>query len=82
MDKISKALKKFTPKERIWVKFVLGNIQSNNFQGLDIKKLKGWDDIFRVRKGDIRIIYKLDSIKKIHILTIGRRKENTYKKGT
>ena len=68
MDKISKALKKFTPKERIWVKFVLGNIQSNNFQGLDIKKLKGWDDIFRVRKGDIRIIYKLDSIKRFTFL--------------
>ena len=79
MDKIKKALQKLTPKERKWVKEILRQLEAGQKMNLDIKKLKGRDDIFRVRKGDIRIIYRVDANGKLFILTIEKRKENTYK---
>lgn len=79
MDKISKALKKFTEKERNQIKQILQKINSGDFKNLDIKKLKGRDDIFRVRYGKIRIIYRVDADKNIFILMIERRNDNTYR---
>ena len=78
MDKIQKALNKLTLREKNTAKLILEKIQKQNFSGLDVKKLKGRDNIFRVRKGSLRIIYRLDK-KDIFILTIERRSETTYK---
>jgi mRNA-degrading endonuclease RelE of RelBE toxin-antitoxin system len=77
MDAIEKALKKFSEQERIWSKEIVNKIFSGDMKGLDVKKLQGRDDIFRVRKGDIRIIYQKKD-KLVFILDIGRRKEKTY----
>ena len=79
MDKIEKALRRLTEKERAWVKAILRQLQAGDVSALRIKKLKGREDIFRVRKGDIRIIYRKDSTGNIFVLTIDRRRENTYK---
>jgi mRNA-degrading endonuclease RelE of RelBE toxin-antitoxin system len=78
VDKIEKALQKLTDKERKWVKDIIERLSSRKIRGLDIKKLKGREDIFRVRKSDIRIIYRLAPDDKIYILAIERRHENTY----
>ncbi len=78
VDKIEKALKKLTEKERKVLKSILTNIQKEKTRGLDIKKLKGRDDIFRVRKGRIRIIFRKKS-ENISILSIERRSGKTYK---
>lgn len=77
MDKIEKALKRFHEKERFWIKDILTRLQHGNFKGLDIKKLRGREDIFRIRKGDIRIIYRFKE-KKFFVLAIERRNEKTY----
>jgi mRNA-degrading endonuclease RelE of RelBE toxin-antitoxin system len=77
MDPIEKALKKLTPKVRDQVKNILVALASKEFQSLDIKKLKGRDDIFRVRKGGLRIIYR-KSGSAISILSIEHRSEKTY----
>ena len=79
MDKIEKALGKLGQKEREWVKRILVELQKGNTRGLDLKKLKGRDDIFRVRKGNIRIIYRIVAGGAVFVLTIERRKEDTYK---
>ena len=79
MDKIAKALKRLNPKERKLVKETLYKIKKENFEGLQIKKLKKRDDIFRVRKGNLRILYRKKK-DKISILAIERKSENTYKK--
>lgn len=79
MDKIEKALQKLTEKERGRVKEVLTCLSSGKTEGLDIKKLKGREDIFRIRKSDIRIIYRLVAGGKIFILAIERRREDTYR---
>jgi len=78
MDKIKKALRKLSQKERNRIKEVLKKINQAETRSLDLKKLKGYSDIFRVRKGDLRIIYRQTG-KQIFILRIERRKEKTYK---
>lgn len=77
MDKISKSLSKLTPKEQKQVKSILARLNRGDKSGLDIKKLKGREDIFRIRKGNIRIIYKTDK-KSIFVLAIERRNDTTY----
>lgn len=79
MDKIGKALIKLTSKEREWVKTILSVLSTNNINSLDIKKLKERNDIFRVRKGKIRILYRINERGGIYILKISRRNEKTYK---
>jgi len=78
MDKISKALKKFSAKERELVEIILKKIKKSDFRNLKIKKLKKWENIYRIRKGNIRIIYRIKS-KEIMLLTIEKRSSNTYK---
>jgi mRNA-degrading endonuclease RelE of RelBE toxin-antitoxin system len=78
MDPIKKALAKLSLKERIVIKSVLGRLISGETNGMDIKKLKDRDDIFRVRKGDMRIIYQKQN-GQIILLAIKRRNEATYK---
>ncbi len=78
MDKISKALKKFNPKEQKNVQQILLKIKNNSLAGLNIEKLKAYNNIFRVKKGNIRIIYRIDHNKNIFIITIERRSDKTY----
>ncbi len=78
MDKIAKALKKLTSGEKEIVKTILIKINCRDFSGLDLKKLKGRQDIYRIRKGKIRIIFLIDKNKKISVLTIERKNDNTY----
>lgn len=77
MDKIAKALAKLSDKERLRIKQALEKLFSKKVVGLDIKKLKDRDDIFRLRVGDLRIIYRVKQ-NKIFILAISRRSEKTY----
>ena len=77
MDKISKALKKCNDKERDRIKNALILIREGNISGLDIKKLKGSEKIFRVRVGDMRIIYEMQN-NDIKVISIKRRGDTTY----
>ncbi len=79
VDKVAKAVQKFTSKEKQTVKGILGKIENWDFQGLNVKKLEGREDVFRVRKGRIRIIYRLNQNREIFILAIERRSEKTYR---
>ena len=78
-DKIEKALKRFSNRERRWVKEILEALDSTELRGLDIVKLKGRDDIYRVRKGDVRVIFRRYD-HKIFALSIERRSEKTYRR--
>ena len=78
MDKIEKALKKLSEKERKIVKEIIGRLVRYDTVGLNISKLKGHNDIFRARKGNLRIIYRQVK-KEIFILAIERRSEKTYR---
>lgn len=74
MDKIEKALKKLSPKERKQFGQLLLLIKQGKLEKLDVKKLSGHKDIYRVRKGKYRVIFRIDTKKdKISILTLERR---------
>jgi mRNA-degrading endonuclease RelE of RelBE toxin-antitoxin system len=77
-DKISKALAKFSTKERQLVKEILLQLQANDLAGLQITKLKSHQDIFRVKKGRLRVIYQQLN-KTTKILAIERCSEKTYR---
>lgn len=77
-DKIKKLLSKLSPKEREIIKLLIMRVKLDDIEGLDIKLLKGHADLFRVRKGRLRIVYrKTKSL--FLIVRIDRRNEKTYK---
>ncbi|MBI2096853.1 MAG: type II toxin-antitoxin system RelE/ParE family toxin [Candidatus Sungbacteria bacterium] len=78
MPDLNKQLRKFSPKERFEAERLVSRIASRNLAGLDCKKLKGYRSLFRVRKGSIRIIFEFRD-KGANILSIERRREDTYK---
>ncbi len=57
---------------------VLERIKHGILADLDIKKLKGYDNYFRVRKGKTRIIFHLDINGQPVIKRVERRGDNTY----
>ncbi|MFA6340643.1 MAG: hypothetical protein WCX27_00165 [Candidatus Paceibacterota bacterium] len=77
-DKIEKFLFKLSAKELEFVENVLLKISSGNHIGLNVKKLEGQSDIFRVKKGRFRIIFEMDK-SHIEIIDVGRRNEKTYR---
>lgn len=79
MDKITKFLKKLTPTELDSTLDLLEKIKKREIIGLNIKKLKGYESIFRARKGSIRILYRADAKGDYHLLDIRRKNEKTYK---
>jgi len=78
MEKILKFLSKLTFKEREDISRLLIKVRSGNINGLDIKKLKGYKDLFRLRKGNFRVVYKKNS-DEFEVLKVYKRDDNTYK---
>jgi len=77
MHKIDKFLAKLDAKRREKILAVLLQIQSGNFQNLDIKKLKGEASIYRVRAGQCRIKFETTQ-KGINVTDIDFKNDNTY----
>ena len=77
MDNIEKLLRKIRPYDRSIILLALQQIFRRDFTGLDLKKLKGYLHIFRVRVGNYRIIY-FDDGQEIILKAIKRRDESTY----
>lgn len=79
MDSITKLLRKLSAKEREHLEKVLVALLSGKISSLDIKKLTGVDNVYRVRVGSLRVIFQKQG-DDIQILEISRRNENTYGK--
>ena len=75
-DKIKKLLAKLTPEERELVKLLILRIKLGDTIGLNIKLLSGHVNLFRVRKGRLRIVYRKNH-KEFSIVRIDRRNEKT-----
>lgn len=77
MHKIDKFLVKLDAERRQKILSTLLQIQSGNFENLDIKKLKDKTSQYRVRVGQCRI--KFEATKNgINIIDIGFKNDNTY----
>lgn len=77
-DKIKKMLAKLTASEREMLKLTILRIKMDDTYGLDIKRLQGHSDLFRVRRGKLRIVYRKNS-EVFQVMRIDRRNEKTYK---
>ena len=77
-DKIKKMLAKLSPKERQHVKLLILRLKLDDTEGLDIKWLKGHAGLLRVRKGNLRIVYRKNAAQFL-IVRIDRRDKDTYK---
>ena len=77
MDKITKFLLRLTPKERERVNEVMGDLVKGTLHAYERKKMKGYANLYRIRVGDIRIVY-LEIAGERRILLIDRRNDNTY----
>ncbi|KKS96501.1 MAG: hypothetical protein UV75_C0008G0016 [Candidatus Giovannonibacteria bacterium GW2011_GWA1_43_15] len=78
MDRVAKFLKKLLPAEKGMLEDIIAKVLAHDFLGLDVKKLKGEENKFRVRKGRIRVIF-IKNGDNILILSVERRGDTTYK---
>lgn len=77
-DRIDKFLLKLESKERQRLINLIERIVHGEHRGLDVKKLHGTKDVYRVRMGSIRIIYRMIQ-NVIMIIAIERRSDTTYR---
>ena len=78
MPSLKKLLSKFSKGEQKTIESLIESVFSLNWKNLDIKKLKGHQNFFRIRKGNLRIIFSKEK-REIFIIAIERRNETTYK---
>jgi len=79
MDTLDKFVKKLSLQERTKLKEVIQQVLSGDIKNLDIKKLKGHVNIFRIRVGNHRIVFTNEQ-GITRIIFIGRKSDVTYKK--
>jgi mRNA-degrading endonuclease RelE of RelBE toxin-antitoxin system len=78
MERIDKILKILQADERERVILCVEKILAGDISLLDIKKLKGQKYFYRVRMGDLRIIFTKKG-NNVRVVAIERRGENTYR---
>lgn len=74
MDKIQKILDKLTKKKRKTILEIWQKIINNDIANLKQKKLTGFSNYYRIRSGDLRLIYKVEDNKNI-LINIDYRKD-------
>lgn len=78
MGKIEKQLRKIPSRYRERVFVAIAHIMARDFSALGRKQLKGFENIFRIRIGNYRIIYHDDG-EHIILKAVIKRNENTYR---
>jgi len=78
MDRVNKLIRKLSEKERVKVIRAIELILVGDIARLDVKKLKGEKNIFRVRVRDLRIIFAYEK-NLPRIISVDRRNDTTYR---
>lgn len=79
MDRLDKELRKLTRKELERVDGVLARIERGLIDELQVKQLKGYAHVYRVRVGRLRVIYTMHSTGVVELLAVRRRDNQTYR---
>lgn len=58
MDKIEKFIKRLNKKQTKGIEKALLDIVILDLKDYDIKKMKGFKDLYRIRMGEIRIVFR------------------------
>ncbi|MBL7045298.1 MAG: hypothetical protein ISR98_01730 [Parcubacteria group bacterium] len=78
MDKVSKFLKRLSKQERLKLRTVIKSVLDGKIKDLDVKKLSGYQNIFRVRVGDMRVVFE-NNDGSMNLIFVGRKSDKTYK---
>lgn len=78
-DKIAKLLAGLSPKQLSLLRPVIAKIVANNLEGLDVTALKGHRGMYRVRVGNLRVVFTRLPDQPPMIILIAKRNEKTYK---
>ena len=78
-DKIEKFRRKLDARRRAVLDDILARIAVGDFASLDITKLQGEVDRYRVRKGNIRLQFSLDENRRAIEIDLDFRGEGTYR---
>ncbi len=76
-SELEKFLARVTEKEKKFLGAIIEKIVDGNLKNLDVKKLSGHDGIFRVRKGNFRVMFMVTKTD-VKIISIERRSDTTY----
>lgn len=79
MGKLEQELRKLSKKELQQLDAVLEKLQQGKFDTLHVKKLKGAEDLYRVRIGTIRITYSITKSGEMRLHAVRKRSEKTYR---
>ncbi len=79
MQRIERFIGRLDRKRRASVGEIVARIVADDLSSLDVKKLKGSRPLYRVRVGDIRIIFEKGKSGSA-ILAIEWRSDTTYKR--
>ena len=79
MDKINKALLRLPDKQRQLLLAAFARVVAGNTDGLDIKKLRGHSDLYRLRVGDSRLVYRVEPSMEPVVVFVGKRDDQTYR---
>jgi mRNA-degrading endonuclease RelE of RelBE toxin-antitoxin system len=78
MDKIDKFLCKVDKNEYAKIMRAISDVLEHKTSSYDVRKLRGHQDVYRIRIGSTRIIFR-QLTDDIEVLDIGRRSEKTYR---
>jgi mRNA-degrading endonuclease RelE of RelBE toxin-antitoxin system len=78
MDKLEKAIAKLPKEHRKVFDDLSRKLLHRDLTGLNIARLKGYKDVFRLKRGRLRIIFRTSS-NNLEIIDIGLRSEKTYR---
>lgn len=78
MDEIEKALAKLPKEYKGVFHTILLRLFARDFLGLDIARMKGHKDVYRLKQGRLRIIFRM-SRDRLLLLQVGLRSEKTYR---
>ncbi len=79
MDKIRKFLRKLSPDKQDEIDKILAQIEAGETGELKIKKLTGFVNLYRIRKGRVRVIFRIDEGGIGRVISVGFKDDNSYK---
>jgi mRNA-degrading endonuclease RelE of RelBE toxin-antitoxin system len=79
MDRLAKELQKLSKKELERVLIVLQKLQLGQVDSLQVKSLKGRDEVYRARVGRFRVVYSVSKEGTLNVLAVRKRDEKTYR---
>lgn len=78
MKDLQKFIDRLNSKDKPKVLEIIDNIKSGKLAGLNIKKLGGKENMYRVRKMQFRFICAREKDNSLHVVDLSRKDDNTY----